>query len=53
MDNRFYVIFCCSPFNPTVLILESGRIQYNCYYACLTALGLEVTSHEQLRGNSE
>ncbi len=53
MVNRFYVIFCCSPLHPAVLILESGRIQYNCYYACLAALGLENSFTEQWRGDRE
>ncbi len=53
MDKRFYVFFCCSPLHPTVLILESGRIQYNCYYECLSDLDFEDNFPEQLRGGSK
>lgn len=53
MDKRFYVFFCCSPLHPTVLILESGRIQYNRYYVYLAALGLEDSYPEQSRGESK
>lgn len=53
MDNTIYIAYCSSPTYPSVIILDSGRIQYNVYFVCPEDADLQGYSLKQLREDRE